>query len=253
MAPARQDRTRRVGFIGRGRLAAGVARAIADGGVPGWEVGAALARDGRERAFPGPVLTDRAAFFGSGLDLIIEAGGPQALVEFGPAALAAADLWTISASALADPAFYERMERIGAETGHRLRLVAGAFGGMDAVAALATLPGTTVTFAATWTGDDASKPAVRETASAREIVSRHRGVNALAAAAIAGVGLDATRIDYAGEGPGGLRVLAVEATGPGGTYAGRSTPTVDPQAGAQMVVGSLVAALRNETRVIWCG
>lgn len=244
---------KRVGFIGRGRIATGAARAIVDGHVPDWQVVGALARDASPSAFPGAIFTERAAFFASRPDVIVEAAGPQALGEFGPDALAVADVWTISASALADSGLFDRMERVGASHGHRLRLLAGAFAGLDSVAALSALPGTTVELTAGWTGDDGSEPAVRETASARDIVLRHRGVNSLAAAAIAGTGLDDTRIDYVGNGPSGRRFLAVAASGAGGRFSARSEPSVDPVDGPLMVVGSILAALRNDTRIIWCG
>ena len=242
-----------VGFIGRGRIASSVARAIMEGHVPGWRVVGALARDTPQGSFPGPLFTTREAFFAVRPDVIVEAAGPQALTEIGPEALAVADVWTISASALADREFFDRMWSIGATTGHRLRLLAGAFGGIDAVAALSALPGAEIVLTAGWTGDDGSTPAVRETASARDIVSRHRGINALATAAIAGIGLDRTTIDYTGNGPAGARVLAVAASAGGGLFSARSVPSVDPVGGPLIVVGSILAALRNETRTIWCG
>lgn len=244
---------KRVGFIGRGRIATGAARAIVDGHVPGWQVVGALARDASPSAFPGAIFTEREKFFASRPDVIIDAAGPQAFAEIGPEALAVADVWTISASALADSQFFDLMERVGTSHGHRLRLLAGAFGGMDSVAALSALPGTKVELTAGWTDDDGLGPAVRETASARDIVSRHRGVNALAAAAIAGTGLDETRVDYVGNGPPGQRVLAVTASGAGGRFSARSEPSVDPTDGPPMVVGSILAALRNDAQVIWCG
>lgn len=242
-----------VGFIGRGKIASSAARAVMDGHVPGWRVVGALAGDTSPGSFPGPLFTTREAFFATRPDVIVEAAGPQALTEIGPEALAVADVWTISASALADQDFFDRMSRLGAAAGHRLRLLAGAFGGIDAVAALSALPGAEIVLTAGWTGDDGSTPAVRETASARDIVSRHRGVNALAAAAIAGAGLDRTTIDYTGNGPAGARVLAVAASAGGGLFSARSVPSVDPVGGPLIVVGSILAALRNETQTIWCG
>lgn len=244
---------KRVGFIGRGRIATGVARAILDGHVAGWQVAGALARDASPRAFPGAVFTDREAFLASRPDVVVDVAGPQALAEFGPQILAAVDLWTISASALANREFFDEMQRVGAASGHRLRLLAGAFGGLDMVLALAALPGASVALTAGWAGDDGSSPAIRETAPARDIVSRHRGINALAAAAIAGTGLDETRIDYVGNGPSGDRILAVTASGAGGTFTASSFPSLDPLHGPPMVVGSILAALRNENRTIWCG
>ena len=141
-----------VGFIGRGRIASSVARAIMEGHVPGWRVVGALARDTSQGSFPGPLFTTREAFFAVRPDVIVEAAGPQALTEIGPEALAVADVWTISASALADREFFDRMWSIGATTGHRLRLLAGAFGGIDAVAALSALPGAEIVLTAGWTG-----------------------------------------------------------------------------------------------------
>ncbi|MGE3925501.1 MAG: hypothetical protein AB7G13_21415, partial [Lautropia sp.] len=130
---------RRVGVVGCGRIARPIISALEAGELPAWLLGAVLARTartlGRIR-----VTGDIDAFLGAGHDLIIEAAGPAVLATHGVRLLEHADVWSVSAAALADPALQAALEATGQRTGHRLRLVPGAIAGLDGVAMAALDP-----------------------------------------------------------------------------------------------------------------
>lgn len=228
---------RRVGIIGAGRIGGAVAAWLA--ARDGWAVAGVLVRDAAGR--PG-VTDDMARFLGGAPDLILELAGPGALAGHGAAALALADVWTVSGAALADAALAERLETAGRLSGHRLRVMGGALGGLDMLGGAKDLrlearrPGI---------GHDSGPMTVRAAAL------RHPGETSFAvAAALAGPGLDVARIALRDPGPGGAHVLGAVAE----TGSGRSEVRVRiAPDGMHPVAAAVIAALRREEGVIWAG
>lgn len=98
--------------IGRGKIASAVAGSVET--IAGLGVVRSI---GRGDAVP------------ASTGLTIETAGPDALREHGPRALAMGDLWSVSASALLDEDLRKLLERIGQDTGHKLRLFTGWLAG----------------------------------------------------------------------------------------------------------------------------
>lgn len=239
---------RRVGLIGHGRIGRIVAAAIAAGEAGGNEIVAILTR-GRDG--PASALFHVAArpFLAVPVDLYLECAGPQALATHGEALLARADVWTVSGAALADAGLRARLEATGRAAGHRLRVLAGAIGGLDALAALATQD------------IDAATLSIRapeiEAATVSSLAEAARrmpdGVNVAAAAAAAGGLWDDLRVRLSpADAPGG-RSLSLDARGPLGSFEATLRPHTDPGRGLHIVAASLVAALRREDETIQVG
>ncbi|WP_112320953.1 aspartate dehydrogenase [Oceanibium sediminis] len=156
------------------------------------------------------VHSDIAAVLAAKPDLVVECAGHGAVVQYGPAVLSAGiDLLTASVGAFADAALLDRLKGIAADTGVQILLPAGAIAGIDALGA-ARLSGIhEVTYVgrkppAAWTGTEAeqhldlaslSEEAVFFDGTAREAAARFpKNANVAATVALAGVGMDATRV-----------------------------------------------------------
>lgn len=177
---------RRLGLIGCGRIGLPIIDCWNEGGLPGWTIAGVLARGLHPR---GAMYStdDAGAFFATSFDLIIEAAGPPALAAYGARGLRLADVWTVSAAALADHALLEALHVTGAQAG--LDGVAMASADSQAVLRLDIdlLPG---------------PRALVFSGSVREAALRFPdSVNAAVAAALAGPGLDKAWIDVYHPGP----------------------------------------------------
>lgn len=249
-AAACPDAPRRIGLIGAGRIAMPIIDAWTAGGLPGWTISGVLARGEREL---GPLRSTGNAekFFLAGHDLIIEAAGPAALAAHGERALDVADVWTVSAAALADAMLFGKLEAAARQAGHRLRVMPGAFAGLDGVATAA------VDLQATLQLDIDLPPGkgqrqLRFSGTAREAALRYPGsANVAAAAALAGPGLDKSRVDVSHPGPTPQYHLALTATSRYGTVRVAVSPRVGP--GIHPVAANLIAMLRREMLAVWVG
>lgn len=237
---------RRIGLIGHGQIGRAVADAVAAGQAGAWEMAAILTRNGAAAALHHGA---RKSFFEVPVDLYLECAGPQALTQLGEAALMRADVWSVSGVALADAAVYARLQAAGARHGHRLRLVAGAVGGLDAVQALAVDPAVCVDVTVVAPGGAASF-----TASARDAAVRlPHGVNVAVAVAVAGAGLDRTMVQYSSDRDPSSHAIGVRVRSAYGAFESRLLPTTDARRGLHVVAASLLAALRQADQVIWSG
>lgn len=239
---------RRVGLIGHGRIGHAVAQAIVSGRAGGWELAAVLTRGDADMPL-GLHHTDPFTFFRVPVDLYLECAGPQALALLGEDALQRADVWSVSAAALADDAVYLRLESTGARTGHRLRLVAGAAGGLDAVGALAGDPHMRLEVAIVAPERCASfASTVRAAATHLPL-----GVNLAVAAALAGPGLDRTTVQVTADPDMSHHAITVRASSALGSFESRLLPVTDAARHLHVVAASLVAALRQADQVVWVG
>lgn len=127
-----------VGVIGHGAIGSVVAGALAAGEVPGCGLASVLRRAGSP-APPVPA-TARAASLDdliAASQVVVEAAGPTALAEHGPAVAGAGlDLLIASVGALVDDDLRERLTQPG---GGRLLLSSGAIGGLELLRAAAML------------------------------------------------------------------------------------------------------------------
>jgi aspartate dehydrogenase len=243
---------KKVGIIGCGRIGAPVVKALQRGEAGRWRLACVLAR--AERRLDGAAVTaDPARFFHESMDLIVETAGPAALKQWGPGAMYAANVWTVSGMALADREFHATIEKIGRETGHRMRVLAGAIAGLDALGALAVDPAAEVTVRV----DVAPSPEPRArlfAGTAREAALKWPDhVNVAVAAALAGNGLDATQAEVWRPQSGGARSLALSASSRYGRIETAMTPRVVPAEDTHTVAAGIVAALKQADKVIWAG
>jgi aspartate dehydrogenase len=253
--PATQERPRRFALIGCGGIGAAVVAAWQAGGLQGWDLVSVLVRSTRAQEgrpnTAGLITADATQFLASRPDVIVECAGPDALVQHAEAALAVADVWTVSAVALAEAAFYRRVVKAADQSGHRLRVLAGALAGFDGVAAAAVDPQATLQL------DIDLLPGAGERAqvfsgSVREAARRYpHHVNVAVAAALAGSGPDAARIRVHHPGPGPRFSLAFQAESVFGSLGVTVQPRVAP--GVHPVAASIVAALRQQLRSVWVG
>ncbi|MHA6729726.1 hypothetical protein [Devosia sp. A369] len=244
----------RVGIIGAGRIAQAIITSIQAGEAGAYEVCAVLTRRSAERPGITALTTaDRAEFLATKPDLIIEAAGPDGLLEHGVAAIAVADIWSISGMALGDADFATKVEAAGKQAGHRLRLLGGAIAGLDAATVAARDPEARVFIeAVTSTTVEGDTPDFVGTA--REAVGQLHGVNVVAAAALAGTGLDATHLTFFNRKPGTRRFFNIRIESSVGNFAMSSSPNLSPETGATFIVASsVITALVQAQRTIWAG
>lgn len=201
----------RVGFIGFGTIARAVASGIRAGKCGPCHLGAALVRRSpvdEPREFI--LTTDRDQFLASGLDVVVELAGQEAVAQHGEAVLAhGCDLMVLSVGALADDDLHERLAAAASAHGSRLIIPSGAIAGLDAIAsaAIGGLEEVTLTTRKpaealrTGTERDAAlglvedEPVLLYEGPARHAVRHYpANVNVAAALSLAGVGFDRTLV-----------------------------------------------------------
>ena len=214
-------------------------------------------------------MTDPAAFLARDRDLIIECAGPAALARHGAAALRCADVWTSSAAALADSVLADALAAAGQGSGHRLRVLAGAIAGLDGIATIATDPAATlqlsidlppasvslsasVSASASASASACGDETVVDSGSVRAVALRHPDlVNVAVAAALAGPGLDRSRLQLLRPPPGRHR-LRVDAQGRTGRM--RLDLDLSPvMPGRHPVAMAIIAAMRQAVEPVYAG
>jgi len=241
----------RVGLVGLGRIARTFLSLRTAEDSAHWQVVGALKRNiatADQADFP---IVDTLADIGAlAPDLLIDFTGPGALNTYGADLLRVADVWTVGAAALVSAALEQDLREVARQTGYRLRLLPGAIGGLDALSAMAIDPSSTVSILACTTSNPVASGIID---NARSVVGRSRGVNVIAAAALASRGLDCTPVDHVAVGDGEQRRFAIEANGAYGSFRVSIDPVVDAERGTILVAASAIAALRNSYRPIWVG
>jgi aspartate dehydrogenase len=197
----------RVGLIGLGSVEQAVVRMLEERAPGEIQVVAAVVRDParhRDCAIPSLVTTVD-ELISAQPEVVIEAGGHRALREYGPAVLrAGCDLLMISVGALADPAVERALIAAAASGGSHARVVSGAIGALDALAAAAIGGLTRVTHitckpASTLLGDGEREPITEAQelfrGTAREAALKFpESVNVAAAVSLSGIGFDRTEV-----------------------------------------------------------
>lgn len=211
----RMRRPLRIALIGWGAISRRVAELLSRAHHAGDVAIVAVGVRSTARAHDIPagavLVTDPAQLAGLDLDLVVEAAGREAVAAWGEAALRSAPAFAIaSASALTDAALLDRLLMTAEACGSQLLLPPGALAGIDAIAAASVLPLDEVVHSivkppAAWRGTPAEEmialdaltaPVTFFAGSAREAAIRFpQNANVAVISALAGIGLDRTRIE----------------------------------------------------------
>ncbi|SMH38206.1 aspartate dehydrogenase [Maritimibacter sp. HL-12] len=171
---------------------------------------------------PVEVVEDTDALVAARPDLVVEAAGHSGVSAHVPACLEAGiEVVVVSVGALADDTLAARLDAAARKGGARYILPAGAVGGIDLVSALAAAGEVNLTYRGTkppaaWAGTPAeqaldlaglSAAETFFTGTAREAATAYpKNANVAATLALAGPGLDATRVELVADpaAPGNL-------------------------------------------------
>jgi len=273
----------KIGMIGRGAIAGYVRRELE---ARGHVVGAVIVRDARrtaqlQRADGANGAADPDGVAGrvccvasaealpSDITHMIDCAGPAALASHGPDILRRGiDLTSVSIAGLANERVVASLEAAAAKGRSRLHLVSGAIGALDCLSAARV--GTLERVAYTgrkppqaWKGSPAEDTidldALTDDAvthfegSAREAaIAFPKNANVAAAVALAGIGMDATRVRLIADPRATANIHEIEASGEFGTFhfriEGRALPD-NPRSSA-LTAMSVVDAMEQRGRAI---
>ena len=254
----------KIAIIGQGAIATYVRAQIGQHGIT--EI-ARIVRPGKEAAGPTPRISSLDDLPGKP-DLIVDCGGHAALAAHGPVALARGiDVLTVSLGALADLALHDRLVKAARTGSARLQLASGAIGGLDALRSAAVGRLDQVTYTGRkppegWRGspaektldlDNVTKATTHFSGTAREAALAYpKNANVAAAVALAGIGLDQTRVDLIADPAVTTNIHQISASGDFGdmqfSISGTSLPD-NPRSSA-LAAMSVVAALADRQRQI---
>jgi aspartate dehydrogenase len=234
----------RLGLIGCGAIGREVVGAWRAGALgPKVQLVAVLVR--RPRSEPDSLVTpDPEVFFGQGLEVVLECAGHAAVREHGVRCLdSGADLVLTSIGALTDDQLRQDLEAAAARAGRRLTIASAGIGALDilgaaAIGGLESVRMTVRKDPSAWYGTEAEQlcdlaglrePVAIYEGSVREGAARYpQNVNIAAAVALAGLGLDRTRLTIVADPTIRSHVVEIEAEGAFGSF--RFTEDVVPSA-----------------------
>lgn len=243
--------TLKLGMIGYGAIGKHVEAALKTGGIENLELVAALVKRPRTDR---QLTHEPERFFAHRFDAVAECAGHEAVRAYGQRVLeGGADLLVTSVGAFTDTALFDRVLAAARASGRRLILPSGGIGALDILssAAVGGLDSVTVTVRkdpSAWKGTvaetlvdlDGLKEAltifdgpVREGARLYP-----QNVNISAAAAIAGLGLDRTRVVIVADPALQTHVVELEARGAFGRFTFMEDVTVSEE---NRKTGKLVA------------
>jgi aspartate dehydrogenase len=185
--------------------------------------------------FPGTLCVGSVPELPDDIDLMIDCAGQAALRMHGAGVLRRGiDLTTVSIGALADARLYDELERAAAEGNARLYLASGAIGALDCLRAARTGTLHAVTYTGrkppkSWKGSPAEERLDLENltegeqihfeGSARDAATQYpKNANVAAAVALAGVGMDDTRVKLIADPSIDQNIHEVRATGDFGAF-----------------------------------
>jgi aspartate dehydrogenase len=265
------NRRLRVVFIGLGAINSRVADLLKARNAPVDIVAVATKDDPAERArIPAgvPFLAAPSQLAGLKPDLVIEAAGRAAIDAWAPTALAVSPAMIIaSTSAFCDDALLPRLADIAETHGSRILIPSGAIGGIDALAGAALLGLNAVTHRivkppVAWKGTPAETMLDLATlgerrmffeGSAREAASRYpQNANATVVTALAGIGLDRTRVELIADPAARLNGHTIAADGGFGrmTITLENNPLETNPKSSELTALSLVRLIEQQTRAV---
>ena len=269
--------TRRFAVIGFGAIGQAIVAGVVQAPVPGHQLVALLVRPSQLAAAraavpPGVLVTDDlAALLATAPHLVVEAAGHGAVAAHGAAVLRqGAGLLLLSVGALADDALHAQLLAAAQQGGGRVVLPVGAIAGLDGLLALRQAGLHSVRYTSTkppqaWLGTPADgpfdlralrAPTVIYSGSAREAARLYpKNANLAAAVALAGLGLDATRVQLVADPAASGNTGQIDAEGPGSrlqvTVSGASTVGNAKTSG--IVAHSVLACLANQAAAVGFG
>jgi aspartate dehydrogenase len=253
----------KLGLIGHGAIARHILAALDEGMLHGVTVPAVLVCNERPRAAAREISNDAARFLRHGFDTVLECAGHQAVRDHGERVLlAGADLLVTSVGAFADDALLARIRRAAENSGRRLILPSAGIGALDILSAAAVggLDEVTVTVrkgAASWCGTVAAEshnldrlagPVVLYDGPVREGARLYpQNVNIAAAVALAGIGLDHTRLIIIADPAIGSHQVEIAARGAFGSFrfAEDVVPSRENPRTGRLVAMALVKTIRQ--------
>ena len=245
----------RLGLIGYGAIGKHVEAALKSGGIENLELVAALVKRPRNDHHHQGLLThepDR--FFAHGFDAVAECAGHEAVRVHGQRVLErGADFLVTSVGAFTDTSLFDRLLAAAKANGRRLILPSAGIGALDILssAAVGGLDSVTVTVRkdpSAWKGtiaetlvdlDALEVPYTVFDGPVREGARLYpQNVNISAAAAIAGIGLDKTRVVIVADPTITTHIVELEAKGAFGSFTFREDVAVSEE---NRKTGKLVA------------
>ena len=259
----------RVGLIGFGAIGRSVVDAWSSTPVRGHTLAALLVREHQRdealRAVPPgvAVCTDIAHFLSADLQLAVEVAGHGAVISHGERILlAGVDLALISVGSLVDDGFRERLDRAAVQGASRLLLPIGAIAGLDGLLALRRAGLTSVTYTSTkppasWKDTPADGLFDLDALTERTVIFSGtaadaarlypKNANLAAVVALAGLGLQKTKVELVADPAATGNTGLIEAAGPSSTLTVRvagASAASNPKT-SQITGMSVLAALDN--------
>jgi aspartate dehydrogenase len=253
----------RLGLIGLGAIGGEVLAAAERGELPGVELAAVLVRRPRTPSSRCVVTADADAFFRENLDAVLECAGHQSVRDHGARALAGgSDLLVTSAGALTDDALLRSLLAAADQGRARLIVPSAGIGALDILAGAAQggLDEVTVTVRKdplSWRGTLAetvcdlerlAAPVTLYDGPVREGARRYpQNVNISAAAALAGIGLDRTRLVIVADPGIATHVVEIAARGRFGSFSFREDviPTESNPKTGRLVAMAVIKTVRQ--------
>jgi len=262
--------TFRLGLIGLGAIGLQIIDAAKSGALPGVEVASVLVRRPRDAGDP-LVTADPDRFFASRLDAVAEGAGHQAVRDHGERTLdSGADLLLCSVGALTDDALLERLVAAARRNKKRLILPSAGIGSLDILAAAAVGGLDRVEIVVrkqpeAWLGTEAegkfdlmhlNGPVTIYEGPVRDGARRFpQNVNISAATALAGIGLDKTRLVIIADPGIATHIVEIHASGAFGKYdfVEDVIPTAENPKTGKLVGMAVVKAVRQLTQPVVIG
>ncbi|MEQ8510533.1 MAG: aspartate dehydrogenase [Rhodospirillaceae bacterium] len=201
----------KLGLIGNGAIAGIVTRHCEASGGRLSIVGAAVTPEDGPSVGQHPTFVELSKVLALKPSLVIECAGQQAVQAHGPAILSAGiDLMIISVGALANDALTVELQTKAAQNSAKILIPAGALAGLDAIAAAKTAGLTSVSLTTrkpphSWSGapgvagidlGEITQATVLFTGTSRAAaLAFPKNANVAAAVALAGLGLDDTKVE----------------------------------------------------------
>lgn len=266
--------TLRIGLLGFGAIGKRVAEASAAGTLAGITLVTALVRTPRAADGDGAALDithDPDWFFRYRLDVVVEGAGHQAVRDHAVRVLeSGADLYVTSVGAFTDTALLDRVVQAAEANGCRVYLPSAGIGGLDMLSSLAQggLDEAVITVRKdpeSWKGtpaetmvdlDALTQPRVVFDGSVREGAKLYpQNVNISAATALAGIGLDRTRVVIIADPTITTHICEIVARGPLGSmrFVEDLVPSPENRKTSTLVGHAIVKTLRSRTATLVIG
>lgn len=216
------------------------------------------------------VLTQPQSLAELNLDLVVEAAGREALTMWGEAAVRASQAFVVaSTSAFCDERLLSRLVQSSKEHGSQLIVPPGALAGIDALSAASALPLDSVVHRIVkppeaWRGTEAESLVSLQAltgavtfyaGTAREAAARFpKNANVAVISALAGIGLDRTRVELVAD-PGVTdNIHILNASGAFGRLETRieNRPLATNPKSSEMAALGLVRIIENRVKTLVC-